>query len=376
MPFGPLIDAVRTQFGEKQGQLPKRLLPESLEIDFVGVVNEEAKAFFAERGVPTHHVPSGKLRRYASGLTILDLLWRLPAGILRGLLKLYVLMPDAVISLGGYGSVPAVLAAAFFRIPILLHELDAMPGLANRKLLRWAAAVTLGFAAAKSQLGKSSYKAVVTGTPVRDDLHRLSRSEARRAFHIDEKERVLLVMGGSQGAKQINEVLLQILPKLILEATVIHITGKDHFQTISTVAGELLAQSSRKAQYLPFAYLSDTMAQALAACDCLVSRAGANTLAEIAALRKPALLIPLEGAAQDHQRANAQVFESAGAALVLDPANLSKNLFENNVQRLVAEPETREQLSRNLAALDRPDAAQKISEIVFQLAQGYAPARR
>lgn len=376
MPFGPLVDSLRRTFAESQTQLPKRLIPQYLEIDFVGVVNEYARAFFAERGVATYHVPSGKLRRYASGLTVLDLLFRLPIGVLLGLIRLYVLMPDVVISLGGYGSIPTVLAAAFFRIPILIHELDAVPGLANRKLFSRASAITVGFATAIGKLGKGKYKATATGTPVRDDLHRLSRSEARRSFGIDDQERVLLVMGGSQGAKQINEIVLHILPQLILEVTVIHLTGKENFQAVSTVAGELLAQSSRKEKYLPFPYLGEKMALALVACDCLVSRAGANSLAEIATLRKPSLIIPLDGSAQDHQRANAQVFEAAGAALVLDPTNLSKNLFENNLKRLLDERETQEQLRENLASLDHPEAAGKISDVAFQLAQGYAPSLR
>lgn len=363
LPFEGIIDALRGQTKQE------------LEIYFLGVVKGQTREFFAERSVKAMHVPSGKLRRYVSGLTVIDLLFRLPIGILWALVRMYFLMPEVVISLGGYGSVPTVLAAAFYRIPILLHESDAVLGLANRKLARFASAVSLGFAAAQENLGKYSYKAVTTGTPVREDIHRLTREEARQAFDIDSEEHVLLITGGSQGARQLNEVVLQILPKLVLESTVIHLTGQDHFEVVQQVAQELLAQSSRRGAYKPFVYLTETMAHALVASDSIVARAGASTLAEIASLRKPALIIPLDSAAQDHQRANAQVFENAGAALVLDLANLTRNLFENNIRRLTSDAETRQHLVENLASLDHPDAADKISETAFQLAQGLALVR-
>ncbi|MEK7556562.1 MAG: glycosyltransferase, partial [Patescibacteria group bacterium] len=109
--------------------------------------------------------------------------------------------------------------------------------------------------------------------------------------------------------------------------------------------------------------------------DSIVTRAGASTLSEIAALKTPALLIPLDSAAHDHQRANAQVFESAGAALVLDPANLTQNLFENNVRRLVLDEEAREHMVSNLAAIDYPSAARQIVQIVLQVASGFAPTK-
>lgn len=361
LPFGPLIEALRAR--------------EEVEITFFGIVNESTRAFFAQYGVVARHVPSGKLRRYVSHLTLFDLLLRLPLGIGGALVRMYFTMPEAVVSLGGYGSVPTLLAAAFYRIPILLHESDAVVGLANKHMARLAAAISLGFSQAREDLGKYGYKAVVTGTPVREDIHRLDRSEARRTLGIAETEHVLLVTGGSQGARQLNEILLQILPKLVLEATVIHITGQEQFKAVRQVSEELLAQSSRKKAYRPYAYLTEEMLQALVAADSIVARAGASTLCEIAALRKPALLIPLPGAAQDHQRKNAQAFEGAGAALVLDPSNLTKNLFENNVRRLLHEEETRQHLRKNLATLDHPDAATKMAELVFQLVQGLAPVR-
>lgn len=376
LPFEAVIAALRTQFVQQQGSLPARLNPSQLVLTFVGPADARAREFFSHYDVQVVYVPSGKLRRYVSGLTIFDVLWRLPMGIILALVRCYLLMPDAVISMGGYGSVPAVLAATFYRIPILLHEMNAMPGLANRRLLPRATAISLGLPAAKEHLGKQAYKALVTGNPVRADLHRLDKKEAKAKFGIPDNEHVLLVTGGSQGAKQLNEMVLQILPTLVLDVTIIHITGNDHFAAVSAVASELLAQSSRKQAYLPFAYLADTMTHALVAADSMVTRAGAATLAEIASLRTPALLIPLPSAAQDHQRANAQAFEAVGGALVLDPVNLTRNLFGNNVRRLTGDAEVRAQLTANLALLDHPDAASKIADTAFQLSQGFAPTKQ
>lgn len=375
LPFGALISALRAQFAATHEQMPGRLDPKQLAIAFMGVADTAAREFLAAHDVRVVNIPSGKLRRYASGLTIIDLVFRLPIGILLGLIRMYFEMPDVVVSLGGYGSVPSVLAAAFYRIPVLLHAPDAVLGLANRKLVRYAAAVSLGFEETRKDLGRRSYKGVLTGTPAREDIQRFTREDARRQFGIRSDEHVLLVVGGSQGAKQMNEVLLQILPKLVMGVTILHITGKDHYEAVSTVARELLAQSSRKDFYQPFPYLADQMAPALVAADSIVARAGAGTLAEIGALHTPALLVPLPGAAQDHQRANARAFENAGAALVLDSINLTQNLFENNIQRLIQDTEARGHIVENLGRLDHPRAAYDIADLGLKLAQGFAPKK-
>lgn len=375
LPFGALISALREQFAVTHDRLPGRLAPKELSLVFMGVADERAREFFTAHGVRVVHIPSGKLRRYASGMTIIDLLFRLPVGIVKALLRMYLEMPDVVVSLGGYGSIPSVLAAAFYRIPVLLHAPDAVLGLANKKLARYAAAVSLGFEATRADLRTQAYKGVLTGTAVREDVQRFTREEARKQFGIATNEHVLLVIGGSQGAKQLNEVLLQILPKLVVDVTVLHVTGRDHFRAVSTVAEELLKQSSRKDAYQPFAYLTEQMAPALVAADSIVARAGASSLAEIAALRKPTLLVPLANSAQDHQRANAQVFETSGAALVLDPTNLTPNLFASNVQRLIHDAEARAHMAANLAALDHPRAAQEMADLTLKLAQGFAPKK-
>lgn len=374
-PFEPIIAALRTLFVEQKDSLPSRLDRGELSLTFLGSLTPKARELFAQYDVPAIHVPSGKLRRYASGLTIIDLLFRLPVGVVLALIHVWRVMPDVVISKGGYGSVPVVLAAVFYRIPILLHESDAVPGISNVLTVRFATAVAVGFVAAKKALGRWEYKTIVTGTPTHLQLRTPSRQEARTVFELPEHETVVLVFGGSQGAKQLNEALLQVLPSLIVDFAIIHATGPNHFQAVSTVAEQLLANSPRKHFYKPYPYLGETMPAALVAADAVVSRAGATTLAELAHIRKPALLVPLASSAHDHQRKNAEAYEAAGAALVLDPNNVGKHLFEQNIRRLAGDQELRAALQKNLATMDYPNAARDIAQLAFQLARGLAPQK-
>ncbi len=375
VPFEPIIEGLRTLYAEQKQTLPKRLEPEQLTIIFMGVADTKTTEFFAHFDVRTIPIPSGKIRRYASALTIIDLCFRLPLGILLALWYGWRIMPDVIISKGGFGSIPMLLAAIVYRIPTLVHESDAVPGTATRFSARFATALAAGFTTTFTSYPKYHYKTFVTGTPVRERLSHIDTREAKRVFNFPPDELVLLIMGGSQGALAINEAVLQVLPELILDASIIHLTGESHFNIINTVAQELLASSSRASAYRVYPYLADTMIDALAAADVVVSRAGATTLAELTRLRKPALLIPLPGAANDHQRRNAQVYEQHGAARVLDPSNLGKNLFLRSLQELLTNQNIRQELAKNMATLDYPAAARDIAALAYRLASGFAPAR-
>ena len=373
IPFEPIIESLRTIYLEQKKTLPARIDPEQLELFFAGVVDRTTTAFFARFDVAVIPIPSGKVRRYFSLANFFDLGVILPWGILRALWQCYWLMPDVIISKGGYGSIPVLLAAIFYPIPILLHESDAVAGATNQLTSRFATAVTTGFATAFTAPAKQRFKVFVTGTPVREQLSRLDPIEAKRTFNFAANELVVLIMGGSQGAQAINDVVLQVLPELILEAAVIHLTGERHFARVSAVARELLQTSSRREQYRCYPYLTDTMMDAMAAADVVVSRAGATTLAELTRLRKPTLLIPLPTAAHDHQRRNAQAYEQFGAARVLDPANVGRNIFLRSIRDLITNQKLRHDLSANMAQLDHPAAAREIALLAYKLASGFAP---
>lgn len=373
VPFEPIVESLRAYFVRHKSSLPKRLDPEELELKFLGVADEPTRVFFAAYDVPVINIPSGKLRRYMSHLTFYDLLVRLPYGVLKALVLVWYWMPDAVISKGGYGSLPVVLAAAFFRIPVILHESDATPGLANRVLARFANIIAAGWPTIREDLKKYSHKIVVTGTPVRSSFGRANAAEARHNFGLLNTDKVVLVIGGSQGAQQLNELLLKILPALIVDAAVIHITGEEHYTAVKTVAGELLGNSPHQNRYKVFPYLKDTMDLAMTAADVVISRAGATTLAELARLKKACLLVPLADAAGDHQRRNAGLLETAGAAQVLEPVNLGQHIFAAALKEMLGNDELRQKLGDNIGHFDRADSADILAELVFKLAAGYEP---
>lgn len=376
VPLGPIIEMLRQQFVTNKATLPNWLQPDSLELYFVGALAGGAKDFMAGYEVPVKGVPAGKLRRYASVLTITDLLVWLPLGIVLALWHLFWLMPEVVVSKGGYGSVPVTLAAWFYRIPILLHESDAVPGLANRWGSRLARAIAVGFESARENWPvRYKKKLFVTGIPVRRDLERFSASEAKTFFEIPATEKVLLVIGGSQGAEALNEAILKILPDLISDMTILHVTGERHFKAVQTVAAEVLAQSNRRTAYKVFPYLKDELGQALTVADVIISRAGATMLAELARLKKVTLLVPLPSppAASNHQLRNAELFERYGAARVLESGNVTPSLLLQNVRELMTDSGMRQQLQAGMAVMDRAGAATALARLTFCLAMRIPP---
>jgi len=244
-----------------------------------------------------HPVSSGKLRRYFSFSTIPDsfrFLW----GIAQSYRLLGIIEPDLVFSSGGFVALPVAVAAWMRKIPIVTHETDSYPGLANRMIGKMAKKILLGYESAKHHFDAG--KTIHTGNPVAPSLFEGSKETALKKLGFSPEKKTLLVMGGSQGAKQINELVWEILPELVKEFQVIHLTGKSKLSDSSVGLG-------MTNNYRAFEYVTTDYADYLAAADLVISRSGGNSLAEIAALGKPAILIPLPlpAAAGDHQRKNA-----------------------------------------------------------------------
>lgn len=349
----------------------------TLELIGVGVITEVDRKAFDAAGIPTVHIPSGKIRRYLSGAhrTILDLLVRLPVGVLLAFWKMFVLMPDVVFSKGGYGSVPVTIAAWLYRIPLLLHETDLVPGLANQRLARLASAVAVSYRVVEERF--PAEKVFVTGTPLRPLFRQIpSPAVARQRLGLHERKPVLFVTGGSQGAQRINTVLLTILIQLLSETQILHQVGEANASAVKDFVQKDLRNFPEIQDYHLIGTLSEEdMVLSLAAADMIMTRAGGTTLAEIAAVGRPALVIPLHDAAQQHQWENAYFLREQGAAVVLDEANLTPAVLLSTVRRLLANPQDRALMAQRIRALHRPTAADDIAAVLIEMAQGRVPRR-
>jgi UDP-N-acetylglucosamine--N-acetylmuramyl-(pentapeptide) pyrophosphoryl-undecaprenol N-acetylglucosamine transferase len=279
-------------------------------------------------------------------------LLRLPLGILEARRLLRRLAPRAVAGVGGYVSVPVVLAARSLSIPTLIHESNALPGVANRLLSRVATRCAVGLEAARDRLGRPS---TVTGNPVRPEFF------AVPALDPAASPRRVLVFGGSQGSAALNRAMLEAVPRLSRAGLeVVHQTGQ---RWLDQVRGALADPPPgwRLEAFLPRLYEQMSWA------DLVVCRAGSMTLSELSAAGRPAVLVPLPSSTHGHQRENALAFARAGAAVVLEERDLSGQSLADAVQRLLADAPGLARMGRQARALAHPDAAARLAQLLFEI---------
>lgn len=289
-------------------------------------------------------------------------LWRLARGTVTARRVILRWQPQALFFTGGYVGVPVALAG--WRLPKAVYVPDIEPGLALRLLTRLADAVGVTAEAARASYPRHK-RVVVTGYPTRPELQPLDRRSARQALGLDPQRKVLLVFGGSRGARSINRALWGCLARVLAEAQVVHITGELDWPEVEAVRSGL--PSSLAGDYHPHAYLHETMAAALAAADLAVSRAGASTLGELPLFGLPAVLVPYPHAWR-YQKVNAAYLAERGAAVVLRDEELPQRLAET-VLELLADPERLRVMSEATRRLARPDAAQAIAAEIIRLVE-------
>lgn len=325
---------------------------------FIGPSGEMEKKIMSEEGIPRKTAMSGKMRRYFSFLNGIDFL-KIPVGIVQSLWHLLWNMPDAIFSKGGWASIPVVLAGWVYRIPILIHESDAQPGLANSILAKFATRVAIAYPQAQNYFPVE--QTVLTGNPLRSDIAQGDPEKAREAFHFSPTKKVIFVTGGSLGAQSINNKILEILPELLHTYQVIHQTGLRNYAEAVKKAGELGIKAEHDG-YFPIAFIKEEMKDIFALADLVISRASASTIAEIAANGKPAILIPLPSAANDHQRMNAYAIAQVGGCVVLEENNLGENMLLKTINDLMNNEELKNKLIGNIKTFYHPDAANMIAE--------------
>ncbi len=289
------------------------------EIVYIGSKHGIEKKLIENEGIPYYGISSGKLRRYFDLKNFSDLI-RVTLGFFEALGLMRKLKPDVVFSKGGFVTVPVVWAARFNRIPIVLHESDYTPGLANKLAMPYAKAVCTTFQATATAI--KGGKGVWTGSPIRKEILSGHPLRALKYCGFDGEKPVVLVTGGSLGARALNKVVRESLPEVLADFHVVHLCGK----------GNLDPTLSGKAGYFQLEYASKEMADLLALADIIVSRAGANTLSELLALRKPNILVPLPAAgSRGDQILNAKSFESEGYSYVLPQEELTAEQLYNSL---------------------------------------------
>lgn len=304
-------------------------------------------------GVPFVGVPAGGVHGLAPWRAARNLV-KLMQGVLAALRLAGRRRPQALFVTGGYASVPVALAAWLKRVPILVYLPDIEPGLAVRFIARLATRVAL--TTEQSRAFFPPHKSVVTGYPVRPELTLWERTAARGALGLEAERPVLLVYGGSHGARSINQATVRALTTLLEETQVVHVTGHLDWPWVAEQAGRLPA--ALRAAYHPFEYLHE-MGAALAAADLAVSRAGASVLGELPAVGLPAVLVPYPHAWR-YQRVNAEWLVSRGVAVLLTDERLEQELTPT-VLGLLRDPERLTAMRRRMQALARPDAAQGLA---------------
>ena len=292
------------------------LKKEGYEIFYIGSHTGIEKELIEKENIPYFGIASGKLRRYKSVKNFTDIL-RVSKGFFDAMKIIRKIKPDVVFSKGGFVVVPVIAAAKLCKVKSVIHESDMTPGLANRLAMPFASKVCTSF---PETLGKiPADKGILTGSPLRAELFTGSREKGLSVFATPSSKPVLLVTGGSTGAKAINEAVRNILDQLLEKYRIIHLCGRGNLSGI------------QKEGYKEFEYLNEAMKDVLAAADIVISRAGANSIFELTALKKPNLLIPLTlEASRGDQIQNAASFKAQGLSAVLEEKDLDKLLVAIN----------------------------------------------
>lgn len=304
------------------------LREQGYDISYIGSYNGIEKKLITEQNVPYYGISTGKLRRYFDLKNLTD-----PFRVIKGCFEarklIRTIKPDVVFSKGGFVSVPVVLAAHREHIPVIIHESDMTPGLANKICIPYANKVCCNFPETVAMIPGG--KGILTGTPIRAELSRGDRQTGLDLCHFTSNKPVIMVIGGSLGAQHVNEAIRSILPSLLERFQVVHLCGK----------GKVDESFYSTTGYYQFDYIDKELKDLFAAADIVVSRAGANAIFELLSLNKPNLLIPLPaGASRGDQILNAQSFKKQGFSMVLPEEELTNeslylaicNLYEHRAE--------------------------------------------
>lgn len=329
-----------------------------------GIEGNEARA----RGIPFRTVSTGKFRRYPDLKTVTDAI-KVPIGVPQAWWILRSFKPDVIFSTGGYVSTPSVVGGTRMS-PVLSHEQTAVMGLATRLNARFVDVQALTFESSLAYISDAS-KTVVTGNPVRGSLQTGSRAAGLARFGFRSDLPVLFVTGGARGSSPLNERIEAVLDDLLEQMQILHQTGAstDNPDFERLTARRLKLPADRRDRYVVIERIREEMADVYAMADLMLARAGAGTVAEIAYLGKPSILIPLPGASGNEQHRNAEALSSVDGAIVLDQSEASPERLRDTLQQLASDPARRAEIGANAKKVGRPDAAARLADQLLELAK-------
>jgi UDP-N-acetylglucosamine--N-acetylmuramyl-(pentapeptide) pyrophosphoryl-undecaprenol N-acetylglucosamine transferase len=344
----------------------KTKLGSEADILYIGSGAEMEKQIMAEENIPTKFVISGKMRRYFSLQNFVDF-FKVPVGFVQSLWILLRFMPDVIFSKGGYVAVPIVLAGWIYRIPILMHESDSAPGIANQFLSKFANRIAVAYPSAQQYF--PAEKTALVGNPIRFQVTQGDPLILRQELGFTQSRKTLLILGGSQGSQIINEAIIKILPQLLQHFQVIHQTGKEHYENVIREAAIMGVKAGHEGYYATPFMNANKLRDAFALSDLVISRAGATFITEIAANGKPAILIPISQSANDHQRMNAYALAQIGAALVLEETNLGEHILLEKINHILNDSDLQQTMIEKIKTFYHPSAAEVIANGIIEIAR-------
>ena len=331
------------------------------EVTFIGTPGGLEARLVPEAGVTFLPLPASGFDR-SRPWTVLTSSVVVASSAVRAWLLMGSRRPDVVVGFGGYVSIPVGLAAVVRRVPLVLHEQNSVPGLANRLLSRWAAAVAVTYEESARHL-RHPARAVVTGNPVRTEMSCASREKSRSAMGATDEEIVVLAFGGSRGARHLNTALVGLCTRLMAVpgVRVVHVAGQVEAPAVREALSSCAGFDASRWQV--HGYLED-MAGALTAADLVLARAGATSIAEISTVGRAAILVPYPFATDDHQTANAATMVEHGAAVLVADSELDGDCFAEALLGLIGDSQARATMAAASRELGRPDAADRVARLV------------
>ena len=322
-----------------------------------------------DRDIKFVRIPAGKKRINPTGFAIIRNfidIFKMGFGVCVGLVKIFMIFPDVVFAKGGFSSFPTLFAARILGIPVIIHESDSVPGRVNMWASKFARKIAVSFkeSAEYFDIKKTAY----TGQPIRSEFLTPLKVGAYEYLNLDPNLKTIAVLGGSTGAKKINDIILQILPELVKTYQVVHQTGKANFEIVKGMAKLTLEGATNPDRYKPIDYLNMMSMRMIGGIsDIIISRAGSGIF-EIAAWGVPSILIPIKDSNGDHQRKNAFNYLRAGGCEVIEENNLSGQILLNEIHRILTTTTLQEKMKVAAKNFATPDAAKTIAHEVLNIA--------